>query len=322
MPVEAVALKVLKKSRFVEQFFEAERAAFRALQTSVDEVDSTAHIVQLLVEPANILGEHIFIFPLASTSLDYFLSHDRWDSPSLLWSQLAGLAKALSVLHGAGIVHTDINPENILVYINQSQSICLKLSDFGHSVPMAIDSQVVMKFAELQLYRTIGTYLAPEARSEKSMSLWPLDIWALGCVFSEIASYIQGGTATVDLFRSLRTTYTQSVLSDMFHDTRDLKGEIRDWLLNLGSSTYQFKKATEQILLMLSTNPDERPTAKANAGLWDAVYSAGLPSHALPDGEVIEALAKFLSYQIFSRAGAVEEGPAPQFQSSLKSLVL
>jgi transcriptional regulator with GAF, ATPase, and Fis domain len=39
----------------------------------------------------------------------------RWDDPRAVWSLLADIAGALAVIHGAGLVHGDVSPANILL---------------------------------------------------------------------------------------------------------------------------------------------------------------------------------------------------------------
>jgi transcriptional regulator with GAF, ATPase, and Fis domain len=54
----------------------------------------------------------------------------RWDEPRALWSLLADIAGALAVVHGAGLVHGDVAPANILL-VGDSDDARAVLVDLG-----------------------------------------------------------------------------------------------------------------------------------------------------------------------------------------------
>jgi transcriptional regulator with GAF, ATPase, and Fis domain/tetratricopeptide (TPR) repeat protein len=56
----------------------------------------------------------------------------RWDDPRALWSLLADVAGALAVIHGAGLVHGDVAPSNILLAGDASEPRAM-LVDLGLS---------------------------------------------------------------------------------------------------------------------------------------------------------------------------------------------
>ncbi|HSD86666.1 MAG TPA: serine/threonine-protein kinase, partial [Kofleriaceae bacterium] len=51
----------------------------------------------------------------------------RWDDPQALWSLLADIAGALAIIHGAGLVHGDVAPANILLVDDDARAVLVDL---------------------------------------------------------------------------------------------------------------------------------------------------------------------------------------------------
>lgn len=86
-----------------------------------------------------------------------------------------GIAEALEVVHGLGVVHRDVKPGNVLI----AESGQVKLADFG--IAREVDGEAVTSTNDV-----IGTapYLSPEqARGHRVGS--PSDIYSLGLVLLE-----------------------------------------------------------------------------------------------------------------------------------------
>ncbi|KAF2671521.1 kinase-like protein [Microthyrium microscopicum] len=121
----------------------------------------------------DIISAFIIISPLSSTTLAYICNTLRPGSPGHLGyapttTFFLQLVEALAFLHGHGIAHRDVKPQNVLVN-SLSPPRCV-LTDFGSA-----SDQAVMPNA------TVGTlaYLAPEQVPGREHSA-AVDLWAAG----------------------------------------------------------------------------------------------------------------------------------------------
>jgi serine/threonine protein kinase len=88
-----------------------------------------------------------------------------------MWQLLTAAKK----MHGGGIAHRDIKPQNILVGDGRS---VVKLCDFG----------LAKSTDERPPYEPAGTlwYMAPDMLLEKPDYDERVDVWSLGCVMAEL----------------------------------------------------------------------------------------------------------------------------------------
>ena len=117
--------------------------------------------------------------------------------------------------------------------------ITCKISDFGHSVDVSeVESHPdIDPSLHQEAYRSSGVYSAPETWHLGSIQYKACDIWDLGCISSEVVTFIWGGPNDVSRFRLERTSETNQVVSDVFHDTKRLKSEVLRWLYQLKART-------------------------------------------------------------------------------------
>ncbi len=101
--------------------------------------------------------------------------------------------EALACAHAAGIVHRDIKPENLFLTQQAASVECIKVLDFGISKSaMAAFEPAGRKFAATMLPMGTPGYMSPEQIRACGTVDARTDIWALGCVLSEL---ITGMTA-------------------------------------------------------------------------------------------------------------------------------
>lgn len=190
----------------------------------------------------------------------------------------------LDFLHGCGIVHRDIKPDNVLVALSADdayQSV-VWLADLG----LARDAQESETFYVCTRY-----YRPPEAVMTTQKNGTALDIWSIGCVFYEMCTgktlftmataldqrgAWDGGRASSQLEVILNTVGTPSKVDiDMYMPPGNarmylqrsaarssrLRALLRDyWILPTDSATEK-ELWIDLILRCLAFFPQQRPTA-------------------------------------------------------------
>ena len=97
--------------------------------------------------------------------------------PERLLDLLAGVADALTVLHGRGIVHRDLKPENVIVTRGEQ----------GREWPVLIDLGIALVAGRADALKHFGTapYVAPEQVAGAAVDA-RADVYALGQMIAEI----------------------------------------------------------------------------------------------------------------------------------------
>nr|CAB3229509.1 cyclin-dependent kinase-like 2 [Phallusia mammillata] len=90
----------------------------------------------------------------------------------ILWQVLRGV----EFCHSHNIIHRDIKPENIL----NSRSGVIKLCDFGFARTLAAPGEIYTDYVATRWYR------APELLVGDTKYGRPVDIWAVGCLITEM----------------------------------------------------------------------------------------------------------------------------------------
>ncbi|RSL64891.1 hypothetical protein CEP53_003896 [Fusarium sp. AF-6] len=188
-------------------------------------------------------GNCCFIFPWANGNLDeYWQSHQRRpdDKKDVQWffKQCLGITLGLSRLHNPNSFaranttkddpvnieetaeanygrHGDIKPENILWFDrHEGDSDHLVISDFGLTEFKSFTSKSHVTPSKIQGYS--GTYKPPDLNFDKVNQRY--DIWSLGCVFLELASWLLLGGDAVTTLREQRLMRDPRFQSDLADD--------------------------------------------------------------------------------------------------------
>src|SRR5471032_1679342 len=126
------------------------------------------------------------------------------DPPQILELALQ-IADGLAAAHAAGIVHRDLNPNNILV----TRAGKVKILDFGLATigPGSVEgASALATQAMTETGTTVGTtaYMSPEQAREETMDA-RTDLWSLGVVLYEMATRVRpfDGATTAVVFEAL-----------------------------------------------------------------------------------------------------------------------
>jgi serine/threonine protein kinase len=209
------------------------------------------HLIQLLAT-FHSKQNHYLLFPYAQGDLSRFWRLNPVVTPTVktqLWlaEQCLGIASALSKIHNVvegGLdgqplavneqnqtrfcgVHMDIKPQNILLFqSHQYEPNTMEeatvgarwvLADFGLS---QIESSAGALKAPLSRAGYTRTYRAPECDISNDQVSPAYDIWSLGCVFLEIATWIVTGSAGLRNFVDARAEDGDETACYSFFETR------------------------------------------------------------------------------------------------------
>lgn len=131
------------------------------------------------------------------------------------------IASALAFLHGVGVVHADLKPENLLLDSKKRIDGVIKMIDFGCAVVSDEDGR--------------GSANAPNASSNGTTAYWPperfkrgvvadtaMDMWAVGVILyimlTGVHPFDTAGTSTDDEIEKLIQTNPSPRLGDGFTD--------------------------------------------------------------------------------------------------------
>jgi serine/threonine-protein kinase len=93
---------------------------------------------------------------------------------------LRQLTAALAVMHGQGLLHRDIKPDNVMVHAAHGEPDCLKLLDFGLIKAVEVEaSRDLTRDA-----RVLGTpaFMAPERLTDPRRADPRTDLYGAGCI--------------------------------------------------------------------------------------------------------------------------------------------
>ena len=240
------------------------------------------------------------LFPQLDMDLKAFLSREetygrfRWRFT--YFSALHGLASALTRAHEVRVYgdgadfegigyHHDLRPANVLV-----SSETFLLADFGMGSVREHADGSTTRFKAVK-----GVYAAPECMDENFVRLdvgRAIDVWAFGCLASEIMTYAYLGVGGLDRFRASRKVVKPSGHKDSFFFAigGGVKTEVRDWLDFLVSKEHrpELGLPLRDILLSIFTPASSRPNISC---ICTSLAHLSLKAHFFA---VLEALAEAL----------------------------
>lgn len=153
-------------------------------------------------------GNHFFILQeAAEQSLhDYLKGEGDIFKSEELWKQMKGISHGLATLHklykGTKIAyHQDLKPANILIVKRM-----LKIADFGllEFKPVSLDDETGS--TGIPNAHNAGYYAAPRQGNYTRDS----DMWSLGCIMSELATFDVQGPDEVKSYREARISNSPS----------------------------------------------------------------------------------------------------------------
>ncbi|KAF2203151.1 kinase-like protein [Delitschia confertaspora ATCC 74209] len=174
------------------------------------------------------------------------LPHGSWNDfrpagCSLLYSTIGCLANAIEYLHSQDIRHKDLKPANILLSRNQ-----VWLTDFGSATDFSMLSQSATENGE----RGTPKYFAPEVAQYRPSGR-AADIFSLGCIYLEIATFFLQGTLAN--LRSLRPDMDTSYQANLNRSPQ--------WFKQLKTTSPRYRHLLLEVEQMLEFAPELRPTA-------------------------------------------------------------
>lgn len=137
------------------------------------------HIIALL-EAVRHGSELFLVFEYADSDLYRCLGpceRRRFEEPQVRWV-MRQLFSALASVHGAGLVHCDVKPENLLLFarLGPCGETVLKLCDLGQATPAG----------EVPSYVGTRWYRSPELLLGIGNAGGEIDLWAAGCFMAEL----------------------------------------------------------------------------------------------------------------------------------------
>ncbi|RPA83988.1 kinase-like protein [Ascobolus immersus RN42] len=235
------------------------------------------------------------LFPRAEYDLEVFMRtvpHPQsTEALDQHLTRIAELASALSSMHyihehigheedhietDIFICHNDLVPQNVLWVEGK-----FMISDFGLAR--------VQKTGNIHslhgLHRnTSSPYSAPMDLINDGDSR-PSDVWSLGCIFAEFASWSVGGSQELEAFRQVRRTMKAHSSGDLypeycFHENGKVKESVIRWLGRysesvLGKKAVLFLRIVREQMLQGSNFGGQSDTAKTIDTELRVVFGAG-----------------------------------------------
>nr|CAD7401729.1 unnamed protein product [Timema cristinae] len=169
------------------------------------------------------------------------------------------ITRAILFCHQRRVLHRDLKPQNLLI----DEKGVIKVADFGLGRAFGIPVRVYTHEVVTLWYR------APEVLLGATRYSCPIDMWSIGCIFSEMATkkpLFQGDSEIDQLFRIFRVlrTPTEKIWPGVSH-LPDYKATFPNWTQNNLCSHIKNidKDGIDLLQKMLIYDPVKRISAKA-----------------------------------------------------------
>lgn len=207
--------------------------------------------------------EFNFIFPKAQTTLEKLMQHAQlpygWDTMGWASEQLAGLASALSIIHGLISESPQFSGMDRKYRrrggIDFNKVLCFRSTQHANPILVIFDFElpaVEHEIMEYERYR-LGVakdleYRPPECDIEGEADSRSCDVWALGCLYLDLLTWLLGGPKLLVVFRTYRTTIdVNGMQAEVFFDLRkeqwdnkpyasyvaQVKSQVTEWIRKL-----------------------------------------------------------------------------------------
>lgn len=205
-------------------------------------------------------------------------------------SYMRQLLQSLAYIHKRGYFHRDLKPENLLVKREGQGDEIVKLADFG----LVKEIRARAPFTD---YVSTRWYRAPELLLQDRFYSSPVDIWAAGCIMSELMTTLPlfPGTNEVDQLYKIMTVLG-SPTEKTWPGGMALARKIRysfpavqgvGIVKTLPSHTPAL--ALDLLAQMLTYDPKARPTAEQC--LQHPFFSVGIDEASGPSAAALDQLA-------------------------------
>lgn len=220
---------------------------------------------------------------------------------------VAQVADALNAAHGAGVIHRDIKPGNILVNVDgqgSGKGIVVKLTDFG--IGQVVSEEALAGVTRAGFTETVAStgssshmgthlYMAPELSVGHRASA-PSDIYSLGVVLYQLLVGDWSRPLTVDWQNEIGDKLLRKILARCFAGnpaerykscgelSEDIRSLERRWAVEARIKSGINAALTVMLGLILHATPLGNPLLDRSYGLVFSLFPSPIPGEAVVVG--------------------------------------